>query len=73
MLVFGRNKRTDRPLAIRPSATFQFQSQYWFRLVDMKSDKGLIWIHDIPDDFQYRFDKPFFHTFTGKVRGDPSC
>ncbi|OSX58273.1 hypothetical protein POSPLADRAFT_1075987 [Postia placenta MAD-698-R-SB12] len=68
MLVFGRNKRTDRPLAIRPSATFQFQSQYWFRLVDMKSDKGLIWIHDIPDDFQYRFDKPFFHTFTGKSR-----
>ncbi|PCH37512.1 hypothetical protein WOLCODRAFT_140903 [Wolfiporia cocos MD-104 SS10] len=34
----------------------------------MTPGKGLIWTYEIPEDFRYRLDKPFFHVFPGKAR-----
>lgn len=68
MLVFGRDRvvmHADRPLGAGPGTSFE--RRYWFRLVDTAAGKGVIWIHLIPAEFQYRFDKPFFHVFQGKV------
>ena len=68
VLVFGRDRvvmHADRPLGAGPGTSFE--RRYWFRLVDTAPGKGVIWMHLIPADFQYRFDKPFFHVFQGKV------
>ncbi|CCM05610.1 uncharacterized protein FIBRA_07839 [Fibroporia radiculosa] len=69
MLVFGRNRlvvNTDRGLGVGPAASLEHM--YWLRLIDMQPGKGVVWLHQIPDDFQYRLDKPFFHIFPGKTR-----
>ena len=55
MLVFGRDRTTST-------------QDYWFRLVDVDSGKGIIWFHQIPCDIDYHADKPFFHVFSGCVR-----
>jgi len=68
-LVFGRNRlvmRADRPLGVGPGMAFEHK--YWFRLIDLTPGKGVIWIHQVPEKFQYRLDKPFFHVFPGKTR-----
>ena len=69
MLVFGRNRITvypDRPLGVGEGTSIQ--QNYWFRLVDVESGKGIVWFHPIPSDLDYHADKPFFHTFSGCVR-----
>lgn len=66
-MVFGRNRGTisaDRKLGGGPGDSSE--QTYWFRLVD--PSKGLVWIHQIPQTLDYGLDKPFFHTFSGKVR-----
>lgn len=66
-MVFGRNRVTvhaDRKLGNGPGESFE--QTFWFRLVDPV--KGLVWIHQIPQTLDYSLDKPFFHTFSGKVR-----
>ncbi|KZT63444.1 hypothetical protein DAEQUDRAFT_680399 [Daedalea quercina L-15889] len=68
-LVFGRDRvviHAEKPLGSGPGTSFD--RRYWFRLVDPAPEKGVIWMHPIPSDFQYRFDKPFFHVFQGKSR-----
>ena len=70
-MVFGRNRITvhaNRKLGSGPGESFE--QTYWFRLVDPA--KGLVWIHQIPQTMDYSLDKPFFHTFSGKVRPCPS-
>lgn len=65
-LVFGRNRTTiyaDRKLGKGPGTSFD--QVFWFRLID--PEKGLVWMHEIPGTFDYSLDKPFFHTFSGKV------
>ena len=42
------------------------EETHWFRLVD--AIKGVVWMHQIPNQFDYHVDKPFFHMFSGKVR-----
>lgn len=67
MLVFGRDRvkvYADRKLGTGPGTSFEHN--YWFRLIDT-TGRGVIWIHQIPDNFQYQLDKPFFHVFPGKV------
>ncbi|KAJ8489874.1 hypothetical protein ONZ51_g2669 [Trametes cubensis] len=59
MLVFGRDRTTS---------TNSTEQDYWFRLVDVDSGKGIIWFHQIPSDFDYHADKPFFHVFSGCSR-----
>lgn len=69
ILVFGRDRLTlhpDKRLGIGPGSTLE--QNFWFRLVDLQSGKGLVWMHQIAEDLEYRLDKPFFHEFRGKVR-----
>ena len=68
MLVFGRNRISvypDRPLGVGEGTSFE--QNYWFRLIDVDSGKGIVWFHPIPSDLDYHADKPFFHTFSGCV------
>ncbi|KAI0325733.1 hypothetical protein GY45DRAFT_1374535 [Cubamyces sp. BRFM 1775] len=58
MLVFGRDRTTG----------ISVEHDYWFRLVDVDSGKGIIWFHQIPSDIDYHADKPFFHVFSGCSR-----
>ncbi|KAF9078393.1 hypothetical protein BDP27DRAFT_1440854 [Rhodocollybia butyracea] len=41
-------------------------ANYWFSLQD-ESGRNL-WMFQIPPDFAYRIDKPFFHVFNGRSR-----
>ncbi|CAL1709675.1 unnamed protein product [Somion occarium] len=69
ILVFGRDRLTlhpDKRLGIGPGSTLE--QNFWFRLVDLQSGKGLVWMHQIAEDLEYRLDKPFFHEFRGKTR-----
>ncbi|KAI0753298.1 hypothetical protein C8Q80DRAFT_1267709 [Daedaleopsis nitida] len=69
MLVFGRNRVSvypDRPLGVGSGTSIE--QNYWFRLVDVDSGKGIVWFHPIPSDLDYHADKPFFHTFSGCSR-----
>lgn len=68
VLVFGRDRlrlHPDRKLGIGPGTSFEHK--YWFRLIDLASGKGLVWMHQIPQYLDYRTDKPFFHVFQAKV------
>ena len=58
-LVFGRSCK----LSTGPGTTDHHV--HWFRMTDPL--KGLIWMHEIPSALDYALDKPFFHTFSGKV------
>ncbi|RDX42841.1 hypothetical protein OH76DRAFT_1257771 [Lentinus brumalis] len=69
MLVFGRNRVTvfpDRPLGVGEGTSIE--QNYWFRLIDVDSGKGIVWFHPIPSGLDYHSDKPFFHTFSGCSR-----
>ncbi|KAI9056454.1 hypothetical protein FKP32DRAFT_1465244 [Trametes sanguinea] len=69
MLVFGRNRTSvypDRPLGLGEGTSFE--QNYWFRLVDLDSGKGIVWFHQIPPNLDYHADKPFFHVFSGCSR-----
>ncbi|OSD00482.1 hypothetical protein PYCCODRAFT_684034 [Trametes coccinea BRFM310] len=69
MLVFGRNRTSiypDRPLGVGEGTSFE--QNYWFRLVDLDSGKGIVWFHQIPPNLDYHADKPFFHVFSGCSR-----
>ncbi|KAI0357780.1 hypothetical protein OH77DRAFT_1435541 [Trametes cingulata] len=68
MLVFGRNGTN-----LHPGRTVGVQQasndlNYWFRLVDIDSGKGIVWFHPLPHTLDYRADKPFFHVFSGYSR-----
>lgn len=68
LMVFGRDRiavRGDRKLGTGPGTSFD--QQYWFRLIDMSTGKGVVWMHQITENFEYSLDKPFFHIFPGKV------
>ncbi|KAJ3551353.1 hypothetical protein NM688_g4753 [Phlebia brevispora] len=66
-MVFGRNRFTTDADKIRGAGPdSNFDQSVWFRLIDPV--KGLVWLHQIPDTFDYSADKPFFHMFSGKSR-----
>ncbi|KAH9936712.1 hypothetical protein B0H21DRAFT_698985 [Amylocystis lapponica] len=69
LMVFGRERitvRGDRKFGTGPGTSFE--QKYWFRLIDMSSGKGVVWMHQITENFEYCLDKPFFHIFPGKTR-----
>ncbi|KAL7423507.1 hypothetical protein Q5752_001087 [Cryptotrichosporon argae] len=35
----------------------------WFRVVDLASNRGVIWEHELPNEIEYNQDKPFFHSW----------
>ena len=71
ILVFGRD-RDDPPGALPPNRGIgahglRLKEKYWFRLVDIKTDR-VVWMFSVPEVFEYNKDKPFFHYFSGTVR-----
>ena len=45
---------------------------YSLNLVDLIGNRGVIWEHEIYNDFEYYQDRPYFHTFAGDVRAKMS-
>ncbi|KIK98885.1 hypothetical protein PAXRUDRAFT_23990 [Paxillus rubicundulus Ve08.2h10] len=72
ILVFGRD-REELPPGIPPpncgtgTHGLRLKEKYWFRLVDLKTDR-VVWMFSIPEVFEYNKDKPFFHYFSGTTR-----
>lgn len=69
LLIFG-GIRTPLPSERKsgPKHKTTFVESYWLRLVDQDTGKGVTWMYHIPEGFDYRLDKPFFHYFMGKTR-----
>lgn len=68
VLVFGRDRvrvHPDHRIGTGPGTSFEFS--YWFRLIELRLSKGLVWMHQIPHHLDYRMDKPFFHVFLANV------
>lgn len=40
---------------------------YYFRLVDLQGTRGILWEHELYDNFMLNEDRPFFHSFAGDV------
>lgn len=38
-----------------------------FKLVDFTGTRGVIWHHELYDQFEYHKDRPYFHSFAGDV------
>lgn len=66
-LVFGRNMLAVSEKRQSTSGGMRIEPTYWLRLIDSTADKGVVWMYQIPDGFEYNIDKPFFHVFSGKV------
>ncbi|KAH7909183.1 hypothetical protein BJ138DRAFT_261222 [Hygrophoropsis aurantiaca] len=69
ILVFGRDRDPScaAALASRAGQSLRVKEKYWFRLVDVKTDR-VVWMFSIPEVFEYKKDKPFFHYFSGTSR-----
>lgn len=72
ILVFGRDRDEPPPGVASPDRGINVQGlrlkeKYWFRLVDIKTDR-VVWMFSVPEVFEYNKDKPFFHYFSGTVR-----
>ena len=44
------------------------QGTLQFRLVDLDGTRGVIWEHELYQNFDYFQDRPYFHSFPGDVR-----
>jgi len=72
ILVFGRD-RDGLPPGVPPpdrgtgAHGLRLKEKYWFRLVDIKTDR-VVWMFSVPEVFEYNKDKPFFHYFSGTTR-----
>ena len=40
---------------------------YYFRLVDLQGTRGVIWQHELYENFTLNEDRAFFHSFAGDV------
>ncbi|KAL4072247.1 hypothetical protein J3A83DRAFT_4188253 [Scleroderma citrinum] len=78
ILVFGRDREglvspaTAPALPLSPpppdrSGGFRLKEKYWFRLIDVKTNR-VVWMFPVPEVFEYYRDKPFFHYFSGTTR-----
>ncbi|KZT04903.1 uncharacterized protein LAESUDRAFT_760655 [Laetiporus sulphureus 93-53] len=68
-IIFGRDPlsiHASKLLGRGPAACFEYN--YWLKIVDPAANGHTVWMHDIPTDFKYSLDKPFFHIFAGKTR-----
>ncbi|KAG9310245.1 hypothetical protein JVU11DRAFT_9892 [Chiua virens] len=75
ILVFGRDRQGLPPGVPPPPPDrgitthgLRLKENYWFRLVDIKTDR-VVWMFSVPEVFEYNKDKPFFHFFSGTVCG----
>ncbi|KAN0094555.1 hypothetical protein V8E55_002842 [Tylopilus felleus] len=70
ILVFGRDRDAGVPPPPGRGMTthgLRLKEKYWFRLVDIKTDR-VVWMFSVPEVFEYNKDKPFFHYFSGTTR-----
>lgn len=69
ILVFGRDRGAhhDTSPPKRGEHGVRLKEKYWFRLVDIKTDR-VVWTFSVPEVFEYTRDKPFFHYFSGASR-----
>ncbi|RKP35272.1 hypothetical protein BJ085DRAFT_28421 [Dimargaris cristalligena] len=44
---------------------YSLNSTYFLRMVDLMSNRGVIWEQELYDGFDYTMRQPFFYTFTG--------
>jgi hypothetical protein len=44
------------------------QGALHFKLVDLDGTRGVIWEHELYQNFDYFQDRPYFHSFPGDVR-----
>ncbi|KAG6380295.1 hypothetical protein JVT61DRAFT_8403 [Boletus reticuloceps] len=74
ILVFGRDREAGNPPPGRGMGThgLRLKERYWFRLVDIKTDR-VVWMFSVPEVFEYNKDKPFFHYFSGTTRTFGFC
>ncbi|EGO26891.1 hypothetical protein SERLADRAFT_336298, partial [Serpula lacrymans var. lacrymans S7.9] len=76
ILVFGRDRDSTGNGGNRPTDRgehgLRVKEKYWFRLVDVKTDR-VVWMFAIPEVFEYNKDKPFFHFFSGTTRRFGFC
>lgn len=40
--------------------------KHWFRLADENTGRT-VWMFRLPEQFEYKIDRPFFHVFQGRV------
>jgi Wiskott-Aldrich syndrome protein len=64
LLVFGRDRS---PAGNSAAANTAHDSRVWFRLVDAATGRT-VWMFKVTPGLDYQQEKPFFHTFPGKVR-----
>lgn len=43
----------------------QVKNTFYFKVVDLKGTRGVIWEHELYEGFQYNQDRTFFHSFEG--------
>ncbi|KAI0674339.1 hypothetical protein C8Q78DRAFT_929572, partial [Trametes maxima] len=41
------------------------QGVFYLKLVDLAGTRGIIWEHEVYEEFEYNQDRPFFHSFPG--------
>jgi len=41
---------------------------YFFKMVDVSGTQGVLWEHELWQNFEYFQDRPQFHSFAGDVR-----
>ncbi|KDQ56621.1 hypothetical protein JAAARDRAFT_36098 [Jaapia argillacea MUCL 33604] len=63
ILVLGQ----DRSRSFVPAGVDQGE-HCWFRLVDVETGRGVIWMHQLSELFDYRMEMAFWHTFRGRSR-----
>nr|CAG8513552.1 6074_t:CDS:10 [Entrophospora candida] len=42
------------------------KKSFYFRIVDLTNNRGVVWEHELYSDFQYNQDCPYFHSFSTK-------
>ena len=40
---------------------------FYLRLVDLVGTRGVLWEHEVYEEFEYYQDRPYFHSFAGDV------
>ena len=65
IIIRYRQEAGDAPslLADRLQLCFEL----FFKLVDLQGTRGIVWEHELYDNFTLNEDRPFFHSFAGDV------
>jgi len=45
----------------------QSNNVYHFKMIDLDGTRGILWEHELYDNFEYNQERNFFHSFEGDV------